>query len=134
MQIITTVDDLHQAEDGEQVQADRTHTLALNGRRVEIDLTAAHYKELDEALARYFKAGRTNGTSAQSRGACCCMAPRTVGMRAYADANGINYRYPSGKPYNPKGLQAEYDALPAADRKSWEEKGAAALAALAAQA
>jgi hypothetical protein len=113
MQIIQTIDDLHHHEDGEQVAAERTHRLTLDGKDTELDLTAEHYKELDELLARYFAAGRKpqGPPRAPKTGAGKRPTDYNAGMREYADAHGINYRAAkSGKPYYSAKLKRAYAA------------------------
>jgi hypothetical protein len=124
-QIFQTVDDLHQAEDGEQVTADRTHQLALDGRTVEIDLTAAHYDELAKLLSRYFAAGRKGPGGDRTPGGRRPGSGRATGsynagMRAYADAHGISYRTQAhGKPSYNVGLRRAYAALTDEERAKW---------------
>src|SRR5262252_7491046 len=58
VRVITSLDDLHFADDETRVEADKTHVLIYDGQAVEIDLTDDHDKELIGLLARYFAAGR----------------------------------------------------------------------------
>lgn len=56
--VVTILDDLD-LRGGQDTPATEHHELELDGRRVEIDLTAAHSKELTGFLADYLEAGHT---------------------------------------------------------------------------
>ena len=110
---IFSFDDLDFAANGERTEIGddgRAVILSLDGERVELDLTAAHIKELREQLAPYFAAGQPPPPPpppAKPLG-----KPPTdynAGMRAYADARGLSYRTPGGGIYYPAQLRAEYD-------------------------
>jgi hypothetical protein len=125
VQIFQTVDDLDYAE-GKKVAADRTHRLTLDRRDVELDLTAAHYDQLAALLAPYLDAGRPpqdGGRPATAPARGRNVSRQGGGMRAYADAHGINYRTQhSRKPYYPQSLRAAYAALTDEERAEWEAK------------
>jgi hypothetical protein len=99
--IVQTIDDLHNSEDGEQVKADRTHRLRLDGRDVELDLTAAHHDELAKLLERYFKAGHRPQDAPPPREVpshAKMSRNETRDLRAWADAQTPPLSYePRGK-------------------------------------
>lgn len=56
---VSAWDDVHLTEDGQRVPADPASAavLVLDGQSVELDLTPEHRAELEQDLARWFKAG-----------------------------------------------------------------------------
>jgi hypothetical protein len=122
---IVAYDDLH-LRDGEEVTAEHVSVpLILGDRRVELDLTDVHLKELDELLGAYFSAGQTppegfrkappppakpRPTARRGRQP----GPYNAGMRAFAESRGIPYRaggLPNGKPYYSAALKAAYSTF-----------------------
>jgi len=99
--IITTVDDLHMAETGEQVTGALTHRLRLDGEDIEIDLTAEHYDELRKLLDRYVQAGRrpADWKPPPIPSHAKMSRAETTALRAWADAQTppLSYRTAGGK-------------------------------------
>jgi len=60
-------DDVHWHEEQGRVPSDETHYLELDGRRVRLDLTSEHGKELASQVSRWLDAGRPEGEEATAR-------------------------------------------------------------------
>jgi hypothetical protein len=60
-------DDVHWHEEEARVESTETHWLELDGRRVRLDLTGEHGKELAGQLARWLDAGHPEGEEATAR-------------------------------------------------------------------
>jgi hypothetical protein len=118
-------DDLHYAA-GERVEADVTVRISfgmsgVNHRSVELDLSEVHAKELDDLLSPYLNAGQQAEpikAPAPNRlpprppghaGQWNANAAYNLGMREWADAQGINYRNEStGQVYYSRTLRDAY--------------------------
>jgi hypothetical protein len=123
-------DDLIRAQTGERVEADGTHTLSLDGRAVELDLTDLNYKELMRDVQRWLDAGQKPGQEPLLPGAYARPArsghqftPGIVGhnrgLRAWVDAQELKspkhpelpaYETPTGRWYYPGWLKKAYAA------------------------
>ena len=128
VRVITSLDDLHFADDGSRVEADKTHVLIYDGQAVEIDMTAAHDAELVKLLAPYFAAGRRPSAESgqMGRGRHGSLAASTTGTRGWrgrsraeskaarewADEHGLTHLYttPSGSTYYKQELVDKWDA------------------------
>lgn len=122
-------DDLTYATTGERVPADESVTISLDGRTRELDLTAAHAKELRDILDPYMKAGHVPGnepnlTSPEGK-RIKKPTPSLIEARAeqkkirdWADSMGLKspdgkrpiYRTESGGYYYSYKLLKEYEA------------------------
>lgn len=122
-------DDLTFATTGERIPADESVTISIDGRARELDLTAAHAKELRDILDPYMKAGHVPGnepnlTSPEGK-RIKKPTPSLIEARAeqkkirdYADARGLKspdgkrpiYRTEGGGYYYPHSLVVEYQA------------------------
>lgn len=120
MKKIITVDDLDRLADPEsEILADETVLLQVGDVRVELDLTAEHAKELRELVAPWLAAGAPLVEAPRKPPAAAKepAKPRhgrapteyNAGMRRFAEARGINYKGPSGKPYYNVQLKADYE-------------------------
>ena len=96
---VSLVDDL----DGSEPAS--THTLELDGKRVQIDLSAANFDALRAALQPYLAAGRRAGASRSVRVPTDPAQSRAI--RAWARANGIGL---SDRGAIPHQVRAAYDA------------------------
>lgn len=117
MKKIVAFDDLSLA-DGEEVEAEHQSVpLVLGDRRVELDLSDVHLKELEELTARWFEAGQpVSGAArkapppARRRRDGRAPSPYNQGMIDFAEQRGIPYRTKStGKLYYSAELRARYE-------------------------
>ena len=129
MKVIASVDDLDYAEhDGKQTAATETRRLTYGRRRVELDLTAEHAKELDDLLERYLTAGRQPPTTGTSRPVAAVPSHAKMSraeakaLREWADAEGINYRPagPDSGPYYSIDLRRRWAAHKEAEGLSFD--------------
>lgn len=58
IQIVKMTDDLELAQSGNEVVANQTVTIGLNGREWELDLTDEHCQEIEDFFAPLIEAGR----------------------------------------------------------------------------
>lgn len=110
-------DDLEAAA-GLRVEADTVRRLSLDGKEVELDLTAEHAEELDEILAPYLKAGQRTEKVTTPPGGTAARNEYNELMRGFSDRyegtgwNGRNFRpyrqMDKGGYYYPKSLQATF--------------------------
>lgn len=115
-------DDLAYAQ-GERIPAEETVVIAIDGKTRELDLTAAHAKELREMLAPYIDAGHVPGNQ-PSRAAVkppvdvIQSRARQKQLRDWADRKGLRsedglrpiYRTPGGGYYYPHDMVKQYEA------------------------
>lgn len=110
--IIRKVDDVHLVA-GNEVPADGTHRLMLDGQVVSLDLTNENFAQLENDLAPWFKVGtRPKGSQQPHHSGASKRAQnrdRNARMRAYADAHGISYRNADGKVQYNRELQRRFD-------------------------
>jgi hypothetical protein len=120
---VSNWDDLYFLE-GKRIAAEAgpDTVLQLDGKRVELALTAEHKRELADVLATYFKAGQL-AQPAQRAGATGTRSQMGAsrvynkGMREWAEAPERRGRYKisyggpgNGKPYYPEELRRDYRA------------------------
>ena len=102
--ILALWDDLTFLETGEKITADETVTISLDGRYAEVDLTKRHADGLRAYLEVYFKAGQSPSDPAGEPAAGETSHTKhsrayNTAMRAYAEANGIDYLTKSSGSY-----------------------------------
>lgn len=117
---IVAYDDLFLGRGEEVVAEHQSVPLALGDRRVELDLTDEHFKELEELLRPFLEAGAAPPPAVKPpppaldpkarKGTGRQQTAYNRGMVAYAKARGMNYRSPDGKLYYSAKLRAEYAA------------------------
>ena len=107
--IIRKVDDVHLVT-GQEVPADGTHRLVLDGQVVDLDLTNENFAQLENDLAPWFKVGTRPRHAAQAPATGSRKRGRAynTGMRAWADERGYIYRNKDGKIQYPPALIRDY--------------------------
>jgi hypothetical protein len=98
-------DDKHWHDAEEKVTSEETHFLELDGRRVKLDLTAAHSRELAELVGSWLDAGSDVDAPPVTRLGHKAGSKESkdwhAGLRAWADKEGRTEEYlkyrPSGK-------------------------------------
>lgn len=108
--IVRRVDDVDYAG-GTETEAAVTVPLQLGTEACELDLTEAHYAELRELLAPWFKVAHAAGLKPpRSAGSRKPGRAYNTAMRKWADARGIRYRNADGKVQYPVTLKRDYAA------------------------
>jgi hypothetical protein len=120
-------DDLIAHQTGEEVEAQRTHVLELDGRRVQLDLTEENSAVLVKALGPYLEAGYAPPRAAASVMPAARHIPGTTALgraktrnraiKILAAERGIMITPGrSGKDYIPKAAKDAWDALSPAEQ------------------
>lgn len=114
MEKIIIIDDLCP---GQEVRAEVTRYIGLDGEWRKLDLTGKHDRELHDALERYWSAARKAEPPQRRRhadpetGKPDLRASRRYWdeFRAWCDERGIKYRTKTGKFYAPRKAVGEYE-------------------------
>ena len=122
--------------DGQHTEADKTHTLTLDGKSIELDLSADNLEALRKDLEPWWQVGRRVTTTKAPAGeqehrAYPGRKSRDYywGLQSYAAEKQIKIPAPGGKNAYPAGLRRDWDRHLAAhpddlDRyaAAWESK------------
>ena len=121
-------DDLILHQTGEEVEAQRTRVIEIDGRRVQIDLTEDNSALLDKVTAPFMEAGypppqdqvrrparHIPGTTALGRS-----RTRNLAIRLYAAEIGRPVKMGAdNKPYIPVATKQAFEALPPDEQDQW---------------
>lgn len=120
--VVHAYDDLDFTRDGTMTAAEVLDVaLRFEGRFITLDLTKEHYETLREALAPYLVVGHKM-PSLTRRGAGRQPTQYYTAAIKWAEANGIEYKYPAGS-INHKKLRKLYDEHMATKGKEQTGKG-----------
>ena len=113
---VEVLDDKESAE-GHETPATETRSLTYQGQPVDLDLTAANAKELDELLAPWLSWG-TPSDGSRKQGTSWDPQTRAynTGMREFAKQRGLSYTTPGGGIYYSYKLRKQYAEFLAAQK------------------